>query len=149
MRIYLPATAEILGREFLEAELAFGPTSELKTALAEYDPDEELVESVAMDLAAMASLRLLTESQPPRRVVIAADADATPVREGALGQVRVDSAVNWENVVSIHLDGAEQEELVKQCLASDDEELLGRLEAEPLEWFDISEREYLVKHFAG
>lgn len=139
----------MLSLESPSGELAFGPTDTLWKALEDYGSDQDLVESVAMDIAAMASLELISENDLPRRVVIAADAKAEEMPQGALGQVQIEQDITWQDVVSIHVDGAENEPLVISAMDNLEPEVMEQLQAEPLEWFDITEKEYLTEAFRG
>jgi hypothetical protein len=153
VRVFLPCTLPRLKAALAAGEVGPAPvvacavTSALREWYAEGD-DEEL-EYVAMAEAARASLRLLDgelvadPSAPPRRVVLAADVDASAVTrrtgagaggadasgpgaggavaggaEGTRAAVTLSGPVPLSAVVSAHVDDAEAEDAVAAAAAS-------------------------------
>lgn len=121
--------------------------------------DEEEIEAVAFDDAALASIRLLAigdeERHPHRRVVISADvADATADPEMGESVVRLAGPVKLEDVAAIHVDiaGAEQAtakaiEVVDAAdLGDEDAELtVGDAQDNYMAFYDPSELPVLVE----
>ena len=97
--------------------------------------DEEEIEAVAFDDAALASIRLLAigdeERHPHRRVVISADvADATADPEMGESVVRLAGPVKLEDVAAIHVDIAEAEQATAKAIEVVDAADLGDEDAE-------------------
>lgn len=144
MRIYLPASAADLEAE---AGIAARPAHAVTPALRAVNPgeSEEDLEVPAFLAAADASLALLTPSDMPRRLVVAAD---VPTAEPTLGEDLTEVSapdVPWSAVVSIHADDpddGEAADLVRAAVGGDEEaiEAAGDLD---LLWFDVSERDLL------
>lgn len=144
MRIYLPASAADLGaEEGISARSAHAVTSALRAAnRGESDEDLEVPAFLA---AAESSLDLLTDTDVPARVVIAAD---VPAAEPAPGEDLTEVSappVPWSAVVSIHVDDPDDREtadLVRAAVGGAPEAVDAANELDLL-WFDISERELL------
>lgn len=79
------------------------------------DGDEEELEYVAMLDAAEDSLARLTVDDPPRRLVLVAEAHSVDELEGT--KVRVTSEIPWKKVASLHRDTADAEGDVTEALA--------------------------------
>ncbi|MDO4666030.1 MAG: hypothetical protein Q4A71_07535 [Actinomycetaceae bacterium] len=130
MRIYIPAVPADLVKRCPPLTRAVAATNQFQRDHHIEQWTEEDYESLAMDVAAGMSATLGAGA----RVVLAADAD---IKEEGSGIVTY-QALDWSDVVSIHADGVEGRGLIA---AADFESL----EVEPLEWYDISERDYLAK----
>jgi hypothetical protein len=119
MRVYLPATTQLLRALLADGELPAGTAFAVTPGLREWylDDDLEELEYAAMLEAARASLRLL-DADPDaarRRVVIAADAPDTAVQvrdDLDRGVVRLDEAVPLARIASVHLDDADAADAV-------------------------------------
>lgn len=139
MRVYLPATFGMLA-SLEESRLiharngwAFAATDALHEFFT--SGDEEEIEAVAFDDAALASIRLLAigdeERHPHRRVVISADvADATADPEMGESVVRLAGPVKLEDVAAIHVDIAEAEQATAKAIEVVDAADLGDEDAE-------------------
>ena len=96
--------------------------------------DEEEIEAVAFDDAALASLRLLAIGDEPdfphRRVVISADVDAVPQPDMGESVVKLSEVINREDVAAIHVDIAAAEEATKKATELIDAADLGDQDAE-------------------
>ncbi|QKT08118.1 hypothetical protein HUN08_13670 [Gordonia sp. X0973] len=164
MRVYLPATLAMLKRldetgEFLPVGgTAFALTPALRESYTSGD-DEELSEA-AMREAARASLRLLGdetddgESLPPRRVVVAADVDATLRPDLDAAVVKVGGPIPRRAIASVHVDGAGAEPAVRAAIEAVDAADLGDLDAElaigdvedfDLAWYATQEVPFLLE----
>jgi len=153
MRVYIPAISSDLVDDRPPMANAFtavvpeGSTAE----------DAEVLEDAAQTEAALSSLMRLRDASGPearRRIVLAAEADAhtvavadpadatSQIAEVAPGQLA------WEDVRAILVDNPDAEEAVAAVIAAEDQdgadEAVASLWEHALEWFDISEREYLV-----
>lgn len=138
MRVYIPATFAMLKELDADGEIharsgwGFAATP----ALVEFftSGDEEEIEAVAFDDAALASLRLLAIGDEPdfphRRVVISADVDATPQPDMGESVVKLSEAITREDVAAIHVDIAAAEEATKKATALIDAADLGDQDAE-------------------
>ncbi|EFK54774.1 hypothetical protein KBP53_02815 [Corynebacterium genitalium ATCC 33030] len=138
MRVYIPATFGMLkqldndGLIHARNGWAFAATP----ALTEFftSGDEEEIELVAFDDAALASLRLLAigdeEDFPHRRVVISADVDASLEPEMGESTVKLAGPVALEDVAAIHIDIAEAEDATRRATELIDEADLGDQDAE-------------------
>ena len=123
MRVYIPATFAMLKE--LDAEGTIHARSgwgfAATPALVEFftSGDEEEIEAVAFDDAALASLRLLAIGDEPdfphRRVVISADVDAVPQPDMGESVVKLSETINREDVAAIHVDIAAAEEATKKA----------------------------------
>ena len=139
MRVYLPATFGMLAsleeNKLIHARngWAFAATDALHDFFT--SGDEEEIEAVAFDDAALASIRLLAigdeERHPHRRVVISADvADAAPDPEMGESVVRLAGPVKLEDVAAIHVDIAEAEQATAKAIEVVDAADLGDEDAE-------------------
>lgn len=143
MQVYVPATLAMLRQLVADGSLwpvsgtAFAVTPKLRESYAEGD-DDELAE-VALQEAALASLRLLAddggEGLPPRRVVIAAEVDAEadkvtlrPDLDDAV--VRLTAPVAMDRVVAAYVDNAAAEPAVTAAIAVIDAADLGDEDAD-------------------
>ncbi len=155
MRVFVPVTQSDLRDLVTSGGLGpspvagFAVTGTLRESYAQ--GDEEELEYVAMTAAAKASLTLLArlEQEPPRRMVVAVEADEL-YPQAALGPAGVElgHAVPLRDVVSVHLDTAEAEEDVAAAVAmlraggpqnEDEEFLLDACEGHELAWFATQE----------
>ncbi|MFR9800153.1 DUF6912 family protein [Streptomyces sp. MS06] len=122
MRVYVPLTLPRLAEAHRTGELGTGPVVAyaVTPALREWcvSDDIEELEYVALNRAALASLRLLAADPQAvrRRVVVAVDVpdrEAGPDPEGldpaALGRVRVTGAVPLAKAASVHVDAEDAE----------------------------------------
>ncbi len=138
MRVYIPATFAMLKELEADGEIharsgwGFAATP----ALIEFftSGDEEEIEAVAFDDAALASLRLLAIGDEPdfphRRVVISADVDAVPQPDMGESVVKLSEAIAREDVAAIHVDIAAAEEATKKATELIDAADLGDQDAE-------------------
>jgi len=138
VRVYIPATFAMLKELDADGEIharsgwGFAATP----ALVEFftSGDEEEIEAVAFDDAALASLRLLAIGDEPdfphRRVVISADVDATPQPDMGESVVKLSEAITREDVAAIHVDIAAAEEATKKATELIDAADLGDQDAE-------------------
>ena len=124
MRVYIPATFGMLSaledNRLIHARngWAFAATGALHDFFT--SGDEEEIEAVAFDDAALASIRLLAigdeERFPHRRVVISADVEATEDPEMGESVVKLSAPVNLEDIAAIHVDIAEAEEATAKAI---------------------------------
>ncbi|MCG7236060.1 hypothetical protein [Corynebacterium sp. ACRQP] len=141
MRVYIPATFGMLAaledNRLIHARngWAFAATEALHEFFTSGDQEE--IEAVAFDDAAMASIRLLAigdeERQPHRRVVVSADvpdSQATPDPEMGESVVKLSAPVNFEDIAAIHVDIAEAEEATAKAIEVIDAADLGDEDAE-------------------
>lgn len=161
MRVYIPATFAMLkeldadGSIHARSGWGFAATP----ALTEFftSGDEEEIEAVAFDDAALASLRLLAIGDEPdfphRRVVISADVEAVPQPEMGESVVKLSAPVTLEDVAAIHVDIADAEEATKRAtelidaadLGDQDAELaVGDAQDNYLAFYDPTELPFLV-----
>ncbi|UQE74341.1 MULTISPECIES: DUF6912 family protein [unclassified Gordonia (in: high G+C Gram-positive bacteria)] len=161
MRVYLPAT--LSGVQRLLGDGAWMPlggtgfalTPALREAYTAGD-DEELAE-VALREAARASLRLLgTEAGelPVRRVVVVAERDdAVPRPDLDDAVVKVSGPVTVDQVVAVHVDGADAQDAVAAAVAvvdaadlgdEDAELVVGDAEDHDLAWYATQELPFLL-----
>lgn len=161
MRVYIPATFAMLkeldadGSIHARSGWGFAATP----ALTEFftSGDEEEIEAVAFDDAALASLRLLAIGDEPdfphRRVVISADVEAVPQPEMGESVVKLSAPVALEDVAAIHVDIADAEEATKRAtelidaadLGDQDAELaVGDAQDNYLAFYDPTELPFLV-----
>lgn len=162
VRVYVPVTLTMLAGLVAEQTLharsgtAFAVTPTLREAYADGD-DDELAE-VALQEAALASLRLLA-AEPPgelpvRRAVLVADVDgatARPDLDDAV--VRLAGPVSMSDVVAAHVDNAAAEPAVLKAVEVIDEADLGDEDAEltvgdaqdhDLAWYATQELPFLL-----
>ncbi|GAB2617265.1 DUF6912 family protein [Pseudactinotalea suaedae] len=148
MRIYLPARAADLAADSIAARAAHAVTPALRSAYP--GESEEDLEVPAFLAAADTSLALLTATDAPVRVVIAADVGAAEPARGEDPTEVSAPEVPWSAVVSIHVDDPDDGEaaaLVRAAVGGDEEasEAAGELD---LLWFDVTERELLRRLLA-
>lgn len=168
--VYIPATLAMLQRLVADGSLrpvngtAFAVTPTLREAYAEGD-DDELAE-VALREAALASLRLLADSEaegaassgeslPPRRAVLAAevgDVSYRPDLDDAV--VRLGAPVALQDVVAAYVDNSEAEPAVMMAievidaadLGDEDAELIvGDAQDHDLAWYANQELPFLLE----
>lgn len=123
MRVYVPLTLSGLAQAYTAGELGPAPliAYAVTPALREWylSDDIEELEYAALSRAALASLRLLATrpKTPRRRVVVAVDVadghtSVDPDRgldPGALGEVRIGSAVALSRAAAVHVDADDAE----------------------------------------
>jgi hypothetical protein len=162
MRVYIPATLQMLQRLVADGELhpvngtAFAVTPALREAYAEGD-DDELAE-VALRDAGLASLRLLGTDEsglPRRRVVLVADVDdAQPRPDLDDAVVRLSGPVPLDRVICAHVDNAAAEDAVAAAIDAIDAADLGDEDAElavgdaqdhDLAWYAPQELPFLLE----
>lgn len=158
MRVYLPATLDLLRQLRRRGELAVTTGHAVTPGLREWyrEGDEEELEYLAFTRAAQAALPLLhaDPAVPRRRVVVSVDVAAEPVG-GDLGasEVRLSGPVPRSAVAAIHVDGAEAESDVAAAAAAlpaaragdpDAQLAVDGAEDHELEWYDVSELDQLV-----
>lgn len=162
MRVYIPATLAMLARLVEDGTIqplsgtAFAVTPALRESYAEGD-EEELAE-VAIDEAALASLRLLA-AEPPgdlplRRAVVIADAEASPRPDLDDAVVRISGPVAMDQVAAVYVDNASAESAVAAALEVIDDADLGDEDAEltvgdaqdhDLAWYATQELPFLLE----
>ena len=164
VKVYIPATLGMLQRLVNERSLwpvngtAFAVTPTLREAYAEGDEDE--LAEVALREAALASLRLLANdaetgsSQPPRRAVLAAEADEAKYRPDLDDAVvRLAGPVSIEQVIAAYVDNAGAESAVTKAievidaadLGDEDAELIvGDAQDHDLAWYANQELPFLL-----
>lgn len=170
MRIYLALTPEALSAQTLYPLAAYAVNAELCAAFDLPAPDQlrgeslEIAEEWALEQAALLSLLAQADQRQPRRVVAAAEIACAPAGQpaaapapdpalaalaGALpGLVEPQPVVEWEQVVSFHVDeaGAQADlQSLLQALTSEaegegEEAQTGSLISPALLWFDACER---------
>ena len=162
MRVYIPATFSMLaslqdnGLIHARNGWAFAATSALHDFFT--SGDEEEIEAVAFDDAALASIRLLAigdeERFPHRRVVISVDVEATEDPEMGESVVKLAGPVELEQVAAIHVDIEEAEEATAKAievvdaadLGDEDAELaVGDAQDNYMAFYDPSELAFLVE----
>jgi hypothetical protein len=168
MQIYIPVTLAMLQRLIADGSLwpvngtAFAVTPRLREAYAEGDDDE--LGEVALQEAALASLRLLaaatdpgepTEKLPPRRAVLVADAGEVTLRPDLDDAVvRIGVPVPIDDVVAAFVDNVDAEGHVAAAIAVIDEADLGDEDAEltvgdaqdhDLAWYATQELPFLLE----
>ncbi|MBS9534848.1 hypothetical protein KIH27_14745 [Mycobacterium sp. M1] len=166
MRVYIPATLDLLARLVADGSLrpvsgtAFAVTPALREAYATGD-DDELAE-VALGEAALASLRLLGGEEPEpgaaappvRRAVLVADVEQVEVRPDLdTAVVRLAGSVPLADVVAAYVDTAAAEPAVLAAMAVIDDADLGDEDAEltvgdaqdhDLAWYATQELPFLL-----
>jgi len=177
VRIYLPSTMSGVRRALATGTVpvaggyGFAVTGPLRLEYPDFS--EEDLEYVAMQDASRASLRLLAaieaepesaepvvdsaDGEPLLRVVVAVDVTDSAVRprpELDRAVVSVAGAVQWSQVVAVHIDGADAGPAVREAVAvidaadlgdDDAEFLLGSVEDFDLAWYAPREVVYLVE----
>ena len=167
MQIYIPVTLAMLQQLVADGSLwpvngtAFAVTPRLREAYAEGDDDE--LGEVALQEAALASLRLLAaaypaepaEKLPPRRAVLVADIGEVTLRPDLDDAVvRIDAPVAIEEVIAAFVDNAAAEPHVAAAVAVIDEADFGDEDAEltvgdaqdhDLAWYATQELPFLLE----
>ena len=162
MRVYIPATFAMLEQLNEQGVLharngwGFAATPELTEFFTSGDQEE--VEAIAFDDAALASIRLLAigdeERFPHRRVVVSADVDATGEPDMGESVVKVSGPVELKNVAAVHVDVREAEDATKRAtelidaadLGDEDAELaVGDAQDNYMAFFDPSELPFLIE----
>jgi hypothetical protein len=168
--VYIPATLAMLQRLVAGGSLwavngtAFALTPTLREAYAEGDDDE--LADVALREAALASLRLLADSEaggtagtagslPPRRAVLAAEVDDLSYRPDLDDAVvRLGGPVALEDVIAAYVDNAGAEPDVTKAievidaadLGDEDAELIvGDAQDHDLAWYANQELPFLLE----
>lgn len=160
MRIYLPATPADVAMSVLSGRVVHAATEALAREVN--DEDRDYLEAIAFNAAADDSLRVVAAlfagkadsrfgvvlpergGLRPRRVVIAAEVAPEKCRDLAQPEEYLPTALglseelSWDDVVSIHVDGADMEAYV--LAGPDDEAAFEVLAEEDLLWYDVSER---------
>lgn len=138
MRVYIPATFAML--ESLNADgvlharngWGFAATPELTEFFTSGDQEE--IEAIAFDDAALASIRLLAigdeERFPHRRVVVSADVEATGEPDMGESVVKVAGPVELKDIAAVHVDVREAEEATEKAVSLVDAADLGDEDAE-------------------
>jgi len=162
--VYVPATVSMLATLRSAGELVVEGAHAVTPSLREWyaEGDEEELEYIAFTRAAQDALLLLHRdpSAPRRRVVVSADlpAEAVHVRAAELGtsDVRLTTTVPREAVAALHVDGQEAVEVVAAAAAAaeaaaagdaDAQSTLESAEDHELEWYDVSELDFVVDTF--
>ena len=177
VRIYLPSTMSGVRRALAAGTVpvaggyGFAVTGPLRLEYPDFS--EEDLEYVAMQDASRASLRLLAaieaepesaepvvdsaDGEPLLRVVVAVDVTDSAVRprpELDRAVVSVAGAVQWSQVVAVHIDGADAGPAVREAVAvidaadlgdDDAEFVVGSVEDFDLAWYAPGEIVYLVE----
>lgn len=110
-RVYVPSTIAGLRQLLLSGGVGpvpvrgYAVTDELRSGLP--GAGEEELEYVALTAAAQESLGLPVDRDPPRRVVVVAEADSVTPVTGAGGVVEIDEVLPLRRVVAVHVDAAE------------------------------------------
>jgi hypothetical protein len=167
MRVYVPLTLPGLAEAYKTGELGPGPLTAyaVTPGLREWyvSDDIEELEYAALNRAAAASLRLLAAlpDAARRRVVVAVDvpdreAVSDPDRgldSGALGEVRLASAVPLAKAAAVHVDAEDADADVSAAAAAlgaadhgdDDAQFtVDGAEDHELLWYDAQEIPHLV-----
>jgi hypothetical protein len=168
MQVYIPATLAMLQQLVAEGSLwpingtAFAVTPTLREAYAEGD-DDELAE-VALQEAALASLRLLAiadtpasdspDTLPPRRAVLAAEVDDVTYRPDLDDAVvRIGEPVAIDHVIAAYVDNAGAEPAVTAAIAvidaadlgdEDADLIVGDAQDHDLAWYANQELPFLL-----
>ena len=162
MRVYIPATFAMLEQLNEQGVLharngwGFAATPELTEFFNSGDQEE--IEAIAFDDAALASIRLLAigdeERFPHRRVVVSADVDATGEPDMGESVVKVSGPVELKNVAAVHVDVREAEDATKRAtelidaadLGDEDAELaVGDAQDNYMAFFDPSELPFPIE----
>jgi hypothetical protein len=149
VRVYLPGTwaaldtiADPSSQSGLSTGgLGFAVTRSVREANP--DGDDEEWEFIAFSDAVQASMRLLGDDMPRRRVVLSMDLDADVVEvDGGSSAVVVPDVVSLDALAAVHLDGAEAEPAISAVLAGAPVDTLDDV---ALEWYLPSEVADLVR----
>ncbi|GAB6901039.1 DUF6912 family protein [Kineosporia succinea] len=164
-RVYVPTTLSALAETAKRGVLNPGAADSaplqahaVTAAIREWytDDDVESLEFAALTEAAEASLRLLAaDPAKPRRIVLALDVPANSVSAGGSyrSSITLDIEVPLADVVSLHVDEPESEDIVLAAIAAlsaadaGDEDAQFAVEeagACDLLWYDISEIDDLI-----
>lgn len=162
MRVYIPATFGMLealnDTGVLHARNGWGFAA--TPALTEFftSGDQEEIEAIAFDDAALASIRLLAigdeERFPHRRVVVSADVEASGEPDMGESVVKVAGPVELKDVAAVHVDVREAEEATAKAIKCIDAADLGDQDAELtvgdaqdlyMAFFDPSELPFLIE----
>jgi hypothetical protein len=142
MQVYIPATVPMLQQLVADGSLlpvsgtAFAVTPTLRESYAQGDDDE--LADVALDEAALASLRLLaaesdagSDAGPPRRAVLAVEIEDVTFRPDLDDAVvRLSGPVRIDQVVAAYVDIADAEPAVAAAMAAIDAADLGDEDAD-------------------
>ncbi|MDK8797763.1 hypothetical protein QP994_07680 [Corynebacterium sp. MSK044] len=162
MRVYVPATYAMLkelnadGRIHARSGWGFAATPALVAFFTSGDQEE--IELIAFDDAALASLRLLAIGDEPdyphRRVVISADVEAVEHSDMGESVVKVSGPIALEDVAAIHIDIEEAEPATRRAvelidaadLGDEDAELaVGDAQDNYMAFYDPTELPFLVE----
>ena len=162
MRVYIPATFSMLksldsnGVIHARNGWGFAATPELTEFFTSGDQEE--IEAIAFDDAALASIRLLAiggeEQFPHRRVVVSVDAEVQPQPEMGESVVKLAGPVELKDVAAIHVDVKEAEEATAKAIEAIDAADLGDEDAELtvgdaqdnyMAFYDPSELPFLIE----
>mgnify|MGYP006947037103 FL=1 len=162
MRVYIPATFSMLksldsnGVIHARNGWGFAATPELTEFFTSGDQEE--IEAIAFDDAALASIRLLAiggeEQFPHRRVVVSVDAEVQPQQEMGESVVKLTGPVELKDVAAIHVDVKEAEEATAKAIEAIDAADLGDEDAELtvgdaqdnyMAFYDPSELPFLIE----
>ncbi|WP_206214041.1 DUF6912 family protein [Corynebacterium qintianiae] len=162
MRVYIPATFSMLAslkdNGVLHARNGWGFAATPQLSEFYTSGDQEEIEAIAFDDAALASIRLLAiggeEQFPHRRVVVSADVNATGEPDMGESVVRVSGPVELKDVAALHVDVAEAEEATAKAIEQIDAADLGDEDAELavgdaqdnyMAFYDPSELPFLIE----
>jgi hypothetical protein len=163
MHVYIPATLAMMQQLVADGSLwpvngtAFAVTPTLRESYAEGD-DDELAE-VALQEAALASLRLLADDMddnlPPRRAVLAAEIEDVKYRPDLDDAVvRLGGPIAMDQVVAAYVDNVAAEPAVTAAIAVIDAADLGDEDADlvvgdaqdhDLAWYASQELPFLLE----
>ena len=120
IRVYIPTTLSGLAQIVGDGGVGPGPiyvhavTDAMREEYA--DGTEEDWEYVAMTAAARGALALLTEDEPPRRVVVVMDIDTVvPLGGGDPTAVAIQEVVSADRIVAVHVDSPDAEDDVREA----------------------------------
>ena len=162
MRIYIPATLHDIASDVIGERTVHAHTPQLERAadVSDVPPGErrDVLEAMAMNAAADDSLRRLIacakagENAHPRRVVIVADApdnalEACADSEQLPTALTLARSLPWKHVESIHIDDDEALDDISAAMAGD-EVAFERSYDHELMWYDVTERDDLIRAFA-
>lgn len=162
MRVYIPATFAMLAalndNGVLHARNGWGFAATPELTEFYTSGDQEEIEAIAFDDAALASIRLLAigdeEQFPHRRVVVSADVDAVGEPEMGESVVRLNGPVALDDVAALHVDVAEAEAATAKAIEQVDAADLGDEDAELIvgdaqdnymAFYDPSELPFLIE----
>ncbi|SDM14322.1 hypothetical protein SAMN04488535_2086 [Corynebacterium mycetoides] len=138
MRVYIPATFSMLASlrdtGVLRARNGWGFAATPELTEFYTSGDQEEIEAIAFDDAALASIRLLAigdeEQFPHRRVVVSADVEASGEPDMGESVVKISGPVELDRVAAIHIDIAEAEAATAKAIDNIDAADLGEEDAE-------------------